>query len=133
MNNRKYFIYAFILSASIVVYYLLRPLRFVFPVKNGKANGEEITATTGPGEVIATESGRISLTGFVNDGFYAYLVHRNGYESRYRNMGNITVTENQKVKKGDVIGYLDDGDGNPLKTLKFYITQNGTKQQKTFI
>lgn len=59
------------------------------------------------GEVISTRTG---IRGFAygSYGNYVYLKHKNGYKSFYAHLSRVDVQKGDRVKKGQVIGYMGD-------------------------
>jgi len=76
-------------------------------LKIGKMHaGLDFAARTGT-PVYATGDGKVKLAG--RDGGYGNAVvinHGYGYETLYAHMSKIKVRRNQKVKRGDIIGYV---------------------------
>ena len=76
-------------------------------LKIGKMHaGLDFAARTGT-PIYATGDGKVKLAG--RDGGYGNAVvinHGYGYETLYAHMSKIKVRRNQKVKRGDIIGYV---------------------------
>lgn len=63
--------------------------------------------------IIAIDSGTVisvktGIKGFVNGSYgnYVYIQHQNGYRSFYAHLSRVDVKKGQRVKKGQVIGYM---------------------------
>ena len=73
---------------------------------NKMHKGLDFAAAAGT-PIYATGNGKIKMSGY-NSGYGNMVViqHGNGYESLYAHMSKTKVRNNQKVKRGDVIGYV---------------------------
>ncbi len=58
--------------------------------------------------IISTADGQVVTVGYEAFGFGHYVIvkHKHGYYTRYAHMRNMVVTEGQRVKQGQVIGYI---------------------------
>jgi murein DD-endopeptidase MepM/ murein hydrolase activator NlpD len=70
-------------------------------------SGIDFTAGTGT-PIYATGDGIVSLATFDNSGYGMHVVinHGYGYQTLYGHMSRLKATVGQKVKRGDVIGYV---------------------------
>lgn len=79
-----------------------------------KHKGEDIINRTNereasPDWIVAIEDGKVYKTGYgVKAGYYVYIQHINGYYSFYCHLekGTILVKKNEKVKKGQRLGFM---------------------------
>ncbi len=71
--------------------------------------------------------GVIKDTGTAGMGNYVYIEHENGYRSRYQHMkyGMVTVRKGDKVKAGQVIGYIGNTGNSTGRHLHFDISAPG--------
>ncbi|MCQ2253633.1 MAG: M23 family metallopeptidase [Bacteroidales bacterium] len=75
--------------------------------------GIDIAAGTGA-EIFATANGVVEFCGDKREkGKHVVINHRNGYKTIYAHMSEFMVKNGQKVKRGDIIGFV----GNTGKTL----------------
>ncbi|MBQ5403208.1 MAG: M23 family metallopeptidase [Bacteroidales bacterium] len=75
--------------------------------------GLDIAATIGT-EVIATASGTVDFVGENHEyGKYIVINHKNDYQTVYAHLSEFTIKRYQKVKRGDIIGFV----GNTGKSL----------------
>jgi len=82
--------------------------------------GTEIYAT-GDGTVVATISSR---RGYGNE---IRIDHGYGYVTRYAHMSKFNVTKGQKVKRGDVIGFVGSTGLSTAPHLHYEVHHNGKK------
>ncbi len=97
--------------------------------------------------VYATAEGRIKLAGTkkMEDGLTVEIKHGKYYYTRYKHLSKIVVRKGQKVKRGDLIGYVGEtgivkavhlhyeilkNDGSPIDPLAFLYL--GSKQNQRF-
>lgn len=71
--------------------------------------------------------GVVKNTGTAGMGNYVYIEHENGYRSRYQHMkyGMVTVKKGDKVKAGQVIGYIGNTGNSTGRHLHFDISAPG--------
>ena len=110
----------------------------IWPIKGYILNpfGESISSLTGrkevnhgvdisgfPGsEIYATAPGEIYETGFDESiGYYVKVAHKYTWKTIYSNLDRLAVQKNQKISKGDVIGYLGKTVGSPVYYLHYEI------------
>ena len=69
--------------------------------------GLDFTASQGT-PVYATGDGKVKLAGFTGDGYGIHVIinHGYGYETLYGHMTKVKVRPGQKVKRGQVIGWV---------------------------
>ncbi|WP_075340956.1 peptidoglycan DD-metalloendopeptidase family protein [Tenacibaculum agarivorans] len=87
--------------------------------------GIDIKAKIGT-PVIATENGVIAKAS--SEGVWGNLIiiiHDNGYETWYAHLDSFKVTQNTKVKKGEVIGYVGNTGRSTGPHLHYEVKQNG--------
>lgn len=72
-----------------------------------------------------SKTGQVGGTGDM--GNYVIINHGNGYKTRYQHMtkGSVTVKKGQKVKAGQVIGYMGNTGYSTGRHLHFDISING--------
>lgn len=78
------------------------------PVLGGRRshNGVDLAAPTGT-PVYATADGVVSRANwFSSYGLYVQIEHGAALETRYAHMSKLAVADGQRVKKGDLIGYV---------------------------
>ena len=88
-------------------------------------NGIDIKATIGT-PVFATADGIIakaSLEG--NWGNLIVITHLDGYETWFAHLNGFYISENQEVKKGDIIGYVGNTGLSTGPHLHYEVKQNG--------
>ena len=77
---------------------------------------------TGDGTVTETEGSKRSRVGF---GLVVKVDHGYGYESVYGHLNAFNVKRGQKVKRGDVIGYVGNTGGSTAPHLHYEVHKNG--------
>lgn len=89
-------------------------------------NGMDFTAPTGT-EIYATGDGKISalVTSQKGLGNYITIDHGFGYTSTYAHMDKFNVKRGQKVKRGDVIGFVGSTGLSVAPHLHYEIKLNG--------
>ncbi|CAL2108399.1 bla regulator protein blaR1 [Tenacibaculum sp. 190524A02b] len=120
---------------------------FLFPVKNATKNditshfgkkarhpkikkekthkGIDIKAKIGT-PVFATADGVISKASLEDKwGNLIVMTHTDGYETWYAHLDGFNVSENQKVKKGEVIGYVGNTGFSTGPHLHYEVKQHG--------
>ena len=92
---------------------------------NKKHNGLDFAASTGT-PIYATGDGIVTMAGF-NSGFgnVVKIRHGNGYESLYAHMSRIKSRNGNRVKRGDVIGYVGSTGLSTGPHLHYEIHKNG--------
>jgi murein DD-endopeptidase MepM/ murein hydrolase activator NlpD len=83
--------------------------------------GTEIYAT-GDGVVATVKGNKRSKIGF---GLEIIIDHGFGYETLYAHLNEFNVKAGQKVKRGDVIGYVGNTGGSTAPHLHYEIHKNG--------
>lgn len=91
----------------------------------GFHSGVDIAAPTGK-IVIAAADGEVGYAGW-NGGYgnVIYITHNGGYETRYAHLSRTAVKKWQKVKAGDIIGYVGSTGKSTGPHLHFEIRING--------
>ena len=79
--------------------------------------------------IYATGDGRVAKTKRSRRGFGNHIVidHGYGYESLYAHMTKYTVRKGQKVKRGDVIGYVGSTGKSTAPHLHYEVHKDGKK------
>ncbi|MBH9538370.1 M23 family metallopeptidase [Novosphingopyxis iocasae] len=112
------------------------------PFSGGRGNhhGIDMAAPTGT-PIYATADGLIERAGWVNGyGNFIEIEHGNQVETRYGHLSRLNVESYQRVKKGDLIGYVGSTGrstgphlhyevriaGKPVNPLSFMNQMNGT-------
>ncbi|SFM97718.1 Murein DD-endopeptidase MepM and murein hydrolase activator NlpD, contain LysM domain [Algoriella xinjiangensis] len=92
---------------------------------NKMHKGLDFAASTGT-PIYATGDGAVKVSEF-NSGYgnMVVLKHGNGYESLYAHMSRAKVRSGQKVKRGDVIGYVGTTGLSTGAHLHYEIHKNG--------
>lgn len=90
--------------------------------------GIDFTAPRGT-EIFATGDGVVSKMERENRGYGYHIVidHGFGYETLYAHMSRFNVREGQKVKRGDVIGYIGSTGTSTAPHLHYEVIKNGEK------
>lgn len=93
--------------------------------------GQDFTAPIGT-PVFATGDGKVtevkgSKRSKVNFGLHLKIDHGYGYETLYGHLNGFNVKRGQKVKRGDVIGYVGNTGGSTAPHLHYEIHKNGKK------
>lgn len=80
-------------------------------------------------------NGVVKDTGTAGMGNYVYIEHDNGYRSRYQHMkkGSVTVKKGNKVKAGQVIGYIGNTGNSTGRHLHFDISTTGKVAGGTYV
>ena len=74
--------------------------------KRARHNGIDLAAPTGT-PIYATADGTVERANwFGSYGNYIQIEHGNAIETRFGHLSRIVVTDGQKVRKGDLIGYV---------------------------
>lgn len=96
--------------------------------------GIDIIASVGT-PVVATADGIINKASSENAlGNLIVIKHSHGYETWYAHLNGFNVTKNQKVKKGDVIGYIGNTGRSLGPHLHYEVKKNGIRlNPKDFI
>ncbi|MGC6469987.1 MAG: M23 family metallopeptidase [Flavobacteriales bacterium] len=97
-----------------------KKLKFHYGVDFSAPKGTPIYAT-GNGVVTKTKKSR---RGFGN---HIVIEHGYGYESLYAHMTKYTVRKGQKVKRGDIIGYVGSTGKSTAPHLHYEVHKNGKK------
>jgi murein DD-endopeptidase MepM/ murein hydrolase activator NlpD len=91
-------------------------------------SGVDFTTPVGA-EIYATGNGRVSgiEKGGRGYGNNVIINHGYGYETLYAHMSKIAVTNGQKVKRGDIIGYVGSSGTSTGPHLHYEVIKNGKK------
>jgi len=89
--------------------------------------GLDFTANTGT-PIYATADGSVKTSGFNNGGFGNHVVidHGFGYETLYGHMVRIKARVGQKVKRGEVIGWVGSTGKSTGPHVHYEVHKNGT-------
>ena len=93
--------------------------------KYRRHNGVDLAAATGT-PVFATSSGSIRVAGW--NGGYGLLItvdHGNGIETRYAHLSRLIVTRGQRVRTGEIIGFVGSTGNSTGPHLHYEIRQEG--------
>ncbi|MDX1285892.1 MAG: M23 family metallopeptidase, partial [Draconibacterium sp.] len=93
--------------------------------------GQDFTAPIGT-PVFATGDGKVkalrgSKRSKVDMGLYLVLDHGYGYETLYGHLDGFNVKRGQKVKRGDIIGFVGNTGGSTAPHLHYEVHKNGKK------
>jgi len=90
--------------------------------------GIDIVAAPGT-PVYATGDGTVSFAGTNNTGYGLHVIidHGYGYETLYGHLSSIKVKEGDKVKRGDLIGYVGSTGKSVGPHLHYEVIKNGVK------
>lgn len=89
--------------------------------------GIDITAPSGT-PIYATADGTISFNGRMGGlGKTCKINHGYGYETQYGHMKTITVRKGQKVKRGEIIGYVGNTGLSEAPHVHYEVIYNGKK------
>lgn len=93
--------------------------------------GQDFTApvgtpvyATGDGKVAALKGSRRSKVGM---GLYLKIDHGYGYETVYGHLDGFNVKRGQKIKRGDIIGFVGNTGGSTAPHLHYEVHKNGKK------
>ncbi len=78
---------------------------------------------TGDGKVVEVSGSKRSRVGF---GLTVKIDHNYGYETVYAHLNAFNVRRGQKVKRGDVIGYVGNTGGSTAPHLHYEVHHNGS-------
>jgi murein DD-endopeptidase MepM/ murein hydrolase activator NlpD len=89
-------------------------------------SGMDFTAPTGT-EVYATGDGTVSVVQSLQRGFGKHIVidHGYGYTSTYAHLNDFNVRRGQRVRRGDVIGFVGNTGTSVAPHLHYEIKLNG--------
>lgn len=95
-----------------------------------KSNGYDYVLAYDDGVVVNTENtvaGVTRATETLKMGNYVIIDHPNGYRTRYMHLGkgSVTVKRGDKVKRGQVIGYMGNTGNSTGRHLHFDISKRG--------
>lgn len=90
--------------------------------------GLDFTANTGT-PIYATADGKVKASGFNTGGYGNHVVidHGFGYETLYGHMVRIKARVGQKVKRGEVIGWVGSTGKSTGPHLHYEVHKNGTR------
>ncbi len=84
---------------------------------------------TGNGEVVEVSGSKRSHVGF---GLSIIIDHGYGYETLYGHLNGFNVKQGQKVKRGDIIGYVGNSGGSTAPHLHYEVHKNGERINPAF-
>ncbi|MBA2498212.1 MAG: M23 family metallopeptidase [Chitinophagaceae bacterium] len=90
--------------------------------------GLDFTGPTGT-PIYATADGTVKTASFSNSGYGNHVIinHGYGYETLYGHMSKIKSRNGQKVKRGEVIGYIGSTGKSTGPHLHYEVRKNGQK------
>ncbi|HPF50051.1 MAG TPA: M23 family metallopeptidase [Draconibacterium sp.] len=98
--------------------------------------GQDFTApigtpvyATGDGEVTEVSGSKRSRVGL---GMSIKIDHGFGYETVYGHLNEFNVKRGQKIKRGDIIGYVGNTGGSTAPHLHYEVHKNGQKVNPTY-
>ncbi len=97
--------------------------------KTGKMHtGIDFTASQGT-EIYATGDGSVSTADAAGTGYGRHVIidHGYGYQTLYGHMSRINVHKGQKVKRGDLIGYVGNTGSSTGPHLHYEVIKDGEK------
>ena len=104
--------------------YILNPFgKYVSSIsgKSETSKGVDIAAFPGS-EIKVTAPGEVYETGYSEQaGYYVKVAHKYTWKTIYANLEKINVQKNQKISRGEVIGYLGRVQGNSTSYLHYEI------------
>jgi len=79
--------------------------------------------------IYATANGRVAIAGNTNDGYGIHVVidHGYGYETLYGHMVRVKVRNGQRVKRGEVIGWVGSSGKSTGPHCHYEVHKNGLK------
>ncbi len=89
-------------------------------------NGLDFTAPHGS-PVYATGDGIVDYTGYSTYGNVIYLNHSHHFETRYAHLSKYIVVPGQKVKRGEIIGYVGNTGVSAGPHLHYEVLYKGDK------
>lgn len=90
--------------------------------------GVDLSASSGT-PIYATRAGTVTRATYdSSSGYYVSINHGDGFSSSYLHMTHFVVSANQKVKAGQLIGYVGSTGTSTGPHLHFSIYYNGTSQ-----
>lgn len=104
--------------------YVLFPYgRFVSPITGREEFNNGIDIASFPGsEVSSTASGLVYDMGYApSTGYYVKIAHKFGWKTIYSNLDRIKVNKNDKVNKGDVIGFVGRTPNSPVHHVHYEV------------
>lgn len=92
-------------------------------------SGTDITAPAGT-PILAAAAGMVTIANGADPwggsyGYYIKLDHGGGIETLYAHCSAITVTAGQRVRQGEVIGYVGTTGNSTGNHLHFEVWENG--------
>ena len=88
--------------------------------------GQDFTAKTGI-EMYATGNGVIKSIRRSNRGFGNHIDHGYGYETLYAHLSKFNVKKGQKIKRGEIIGFVGNTGRSTAPHLHYEVHKNGKK------
>lgn len=82
---------------------------------------------TGDGKVVNDEAAGAGKVGGSGYGNYVVIDHGYGYKTLYAHMSKVAARPGQKVKRGDIIGYVGSTGTSTAPHLHYEVVKNGEK------
>ncbi|MCU0823298.1 MAG: M23 family metallopeptidase [Leptospira sp.] len=104
--------------------YVLFPFgKYISPITGKEEYNRGLDIGSFPGaEVQATAPGLVFDTGYSPaTGYYVKLAHRFGWKTIYSNLDRVRVKKNEKISKGDIVGYVGKTAENPVYHLHYEV------------
>lgn len=104
--------------------YVLFPYgKFTSPITGKEEFNQGLDIAAFPGsEVSSTANGLVYDIGFTpSSGYYIKIAHKFGWKTIYSNLDRIKVNKNDKVNKGDIIGFVGKSNQNPIHHVHYEV------------
>jgi len=104
--------------------YVLFPFgQYLSPITGNIETNKGLDIGAFPGaEVIATAPGLVYDTGFSPaTGYFIKVSHKFGWKTIYSNLDRVRIKKNERISKGDVIGYVGKTPENPIYHLHYEV------------
>lgn len=104
--------------------YVLFPYgKYVSPITGKEEFNRGLDIAAFPGsEIYSTAPGLVYEVGYsANTGHYVKIAHKFGWKTIYSNLDRVKVNKNDKVNKGDSIGFVGKTNQNPIYHLHYEV------------
>ncbi|WCL49511.1 M23 family metallopeptidase [Leptospira sp. GIMC2001] len=104
--------------------YVLFPYgKFISPITGKEEFNKGLDIAAFPGsEIVSTAPGLVYEIGQSSTtGYYIKIAHKFGWKTIYSNLDRVKVNKNEKVSKGDVIGYVGKSSENPIYHVHYEV------------
>jgi len=97
--------------------------KFISPITGREEFNQGVDIASFPGsEVVVTAPGLVYEIGYSQStGYFVKVAHKYGWKTIYSNLDRVKIKKNDKISKGDIVGYIGKTSDNPIYHLHYEV------------